>query len=228
VGFRAKVFLHVQYAIGRLAVFFMAPFVYLCVKLCGYRVRDLKKIRRECAQLFENHRGPWIICPNHLTNIDSVILAYAIAPMYEYMLHFRLLPWNLPERKNFQRNLFSTLMCYLAKCIPVSRGGDREEMKLVMEKCTYLLRRRQPNKCRKSYLWRRSIRHERSRLQGLMRLPARRPSGYVHQHPPLGRTFFPSDRCIDTRKNGTNWTQGATALCRTNHKPAIPDGGCLF
>ncbi len=141
MGLSARSFLHLQYAIGRLAVFFMAPFVYLCVRLCGYRVRDLNKIRRACALLFKNHRGPWIICPNHLTNIDSVILAYAIAPMHAYMLNFRLLPWNLPERANFQRNLFSKFMCYIAKCIPVSRGGDREEMKLVLEKCIYLLRR---------------------------------------------------------------------------------------
>lgn len=144
MGRSTRGLLHVQYAIGRLAVFLMAPFVYLCVRLCGYRVRDVKKIRRECALLFENHRGSWLICPNHLTNIDSVILAYAIAPMHAYMLNFRLLPWNLPERANFQRNFFSTAMCYLVKCIPVSRGGDREEMKLVMEKCIYLLRRRQP------------------------------------------------------------------------------------
>lgn len=144
MGFGAKVFLQVQYAIGRLAVFFLAPLVYLCVRLYGYRVRDLKKVRRECALLFKNHRGPWIICPNHLTNIDSVILAYALAPMHTYMLNFRLLPWNLPERANFQRNFVSTSLCYLTKCIPVNRGGDREEMKLVLEKCAYLLRHRQP------------------------------------------------------------------------------------
>jgi hypothetical protein len=144
VDLGAKVLLHLQYAIGRLAVFLMAPFVYLCVRLCGYRIRDLQKIRSEYAQLFKDHRGPWIICPNHLTNIDSVILAYALAPMHAYMLNFRLLPWNLPERANFQRNFFSTLLCYLVKCVPVSRGGDRDEMKLVMEKCTYLLRRQQP------------------------------------------------------------------------------------
>ena len=140
----AKVFLQVQCAMGRLAVFFLAPLVYLFVRLYGYRVRDVKKIRRECARFFKSHPGPWLICPNHLTNIDSVILAYAIAPMHTYMLNFRLLPWNLPERANFQRNFVSTTLCYLTKCIPVSRGGDREEMKRVLEKCTYLLRRRQP------------------------------------------------------------------------------------
>jgi hypothetical protein len=144
VGVSAKILLHIQYALGRLAVLFMAPLVYLGVRLCGYRVRNLKNVRRTCAQLFKNHRGPWIICPNHLTNIDSIILAYAIAPMHTYLLNFRLLPWNLPERANFQRNFISTLLCYLAKCIAVNRGGDREEMKLVLEKCIYLLRRRQP------------------------------------------------------------------------------------
>ncbi len=136
-------YLHLQYALGRLAVLLTAPVVYLCVRLFGYRIRDLKKIRRQCALLFRNHTGPWIICANHLTNIDSVILAYVIAPMHTYMFNFRLLPWNLPERANFQRNILSTLMCYLTKCIPVSRGGDREEMKRVLEKCLYLLGRRQ-------------------------------------------------------------------------------------
>ena len=144
MGLSSRAFLQLQYAIGRLAVFFLAPLVYLGVRLYGYRVRNLKRIRREWAQLAKKHRGPWIICPNHLTNIDSVVLAYALAPMHTYMLNFRLLPWNLPERANFQRNFLSTTLCYLTKCVPVSRGGDREEMKLVMEKCLYLLQRRQP------------------------------------------------------------------------------------
>lgn len=128
-----------QYTLGRFAVFALAPFVYFCVRLFGYRVRDLKKIRKECGLLFKKHNGPWIICANHLTNIDSVILAYAIAPMHRHMTQFNLLPWNLPERTNFQRNIFSAVMCYLVKCIPVRRGGDREKMKLVLEKCIYLL-----------------------------------------------------------------------------------------
>ncbi len=143
MGLSEKGSLHLQYVIGRLAVFLTAPFVYLCVRLFGYRVRNLKKVRRECALLFKDHPGPWVICANHLTNIDSVILSYAIAPITTYMFNFRVLPWNLPERANFQRNIFSTLMCYLVKCIPVSRGGDREEMKRVLEKCLYLLKRGQ-------------------------------------------------------------------------------------
>jgi len=143
VGSRERFHLHLQYLLGRLAVFLLAPFVYLSVRLFGYRIRNLQEIRRTCQRLFQDHPGPWIICANHLTNIDSVILAYALAPMHRYIRQFSLLPWNLPERANFQRNLFSTVVCYLAKCIPVNRGGDREEMKRVLDKCIYILDRKQ-------------------------------------------------------------------------------------
>jgi len=143
MGAREKILLFCQYLLGQIAVFVLAPFVYLAVRLFGYRVRDLRRIRRECGRHFAAHNGPWIICANHLTNVDSVILSYAVAPMYRYMFHFRLLPWNLPERTNFQTNILSTIMCYLVKCIPVSRGGDREEMKRVLEKCIYVLGRGQ-------------------------------------------------------------------------------------
>lgn len=132
--------LHLQYTLGRLAVFILAPFVYFCVRIFGYRVRNLRAIRRKFGLLFKEHSGPWIICANHLTNIDSVILAYAIAPMHRYMMQYSILPWNLPERANFQRNIFAALMCYLVKCVPVSRGGDRGEMRLVLERCIHLLR----------------------------------------------------------------------------------------
>lgn len=132
-----------QYFLGRLAVFIVGPLSYLASILMGYRVRDLKKIRRECLLHFKKHRGPWLICPNHLTMIDSAILAVAMLPLYRYMLQYRLLAWNLPESANFQRNLFLVIICYLAKCIPVSRGGDRDQMKSVLDKCDYLLNRKQ-------------------------------------------------------------------------------------
>jgi hypothetical protein len=64
-------------------------------------------------------------------------------PLYSYLLQYRLLPWNLPESVNFQRNLFFVVICYLTKCIPVSRGGDRDEMKSVLDKCDYLLSKKQ-------------------------------------------------------------------------------------
>jgi len=75
--------------------------------------------------------------------IDSVIVAYAIAPLYLYMLQYRLLPWNLPEQANFQSNIFLAIICYLSKCVPVHRGGDRGKMKATLDTCQYLLEKKE-------------------------------------------------------------------------------------
>jgi hypothetical protein len=49
----------------------------------------------------------------------------------------------LPERANFQRNFLLAALCYLSKCIPVGRGGNRKEMRKTLERCQYILSRRQ-------------------------------------------------------------------------------------
>ena len=85
------------------------------------------------------HPGPWLICANHLTLIDSVILAYSMIPIYRYIVHYKLLPWNVPEQMNFNRNIFVGLICFLTKCIPIIRGGDRSAVHSTMAKCAFLL-----------------------------------------------------------------------------------------
>lgn len=133
--------LETQEALGRFAVVFTAPLIFLAIKMAGYRVRRLKQIRKKISDLIRRHSGPWLICANHLTLIDSFILAYAMFPMYRYMLHFHLVPWNMPEYMNFNRNRLVGGFCYLAKCIPVIRGGDREVVKLSLEKCVRILQK---------------------------------------------------------------------------------------
>ncbi len=131
--------LRFQYAMGRAAVFIAAPLVFLAMKIAGYRIRDLRQVRQRVQKLMEGHRGPWLICANHLTLIDSVILAYAMFPGYRYMFRYQLMPWNLPEKMNFNRSKAVRTACYLSKCIPVVRGGDRGEVKATLEKCAFLL-----------------------------------------------------------------------------------------
>lgn len=133
--------LHLQYFFGRMAVFITAPMIVLLIKAAGYRVPNLKKHRKDMAALFTAHPGPWVLCANHLTLIDSAVLSYIMFPAWRYLLHYRLLAWNLPEKRNFQRNPVMTLLCYLLKCIPVVRGGDRKDIKACYEKCGHLLGR---------------------------------------------------------------------------------------
>lgn len=128
-----------QYFMGRLAVFIVGPMVIGAVRLAGYRIRGLSRFRRQVAKIMGRHAGPWLICPNHLTLIDSFILAYAMFPLHRYMLRYHLVPWNVPEYMNFNRNVFVGLLCYLLKCVPVKRGGDRADVRLTLEKCKFLL-----------------------------------------------------------------------------------------
>lgn len=128
-----------QYVMGRALVFLTVPLMALAVKLAGYRIRNLKKVRRAVKNLMIRHPGPWLICANHLTLIDSVILAHAMMPPYRYLFRFRDLPWNIPEHMNFNRNPALRALCFLAKCIPVVRGGDRGRVKSSLEKCLFVL-----------------------------------------------------------------------------------------
>jgi hypothetical protein len=134
----------IQYLLGWVAIFVLGPLYFAIIRLMGYRVRNLREIRRECAQLLRTHEGPWIFCANHLTMIDSGILSYALYSLPHHFLRYRQLPWNLPERNNFQQNIFLAILCYLAKCIPINRGGDREEMKKTLDKCNTVLEWNQP------------------------------------------------------------------------------------
>ena len=140
--FRAKALLLLQIGLCRMAAFILAPCYFAVIRLMGYRIRNLRAIRQACRSEFQRHEGPWLICANHLTVADSLILSYAMLSLPAHLRLYRWIPWNLPERNNF-RNPFLVLLCYLSKCIPVQRGGPREETKRTLDKCTYLLSRRQ-------------------------------------------------------------------------------------
>jgi hypothetical protein len=136
---KSRNLLHLQNFIGRVSILALAPLYFFATKLFFYRVRDLKEIRRRCAGEFAKHKGGWIICSNHLTMIDSFILSYSMFSLREHIIHYKKMPWNLPEWTNYKDNFFLTALCYLSKCIPINRGGSREKMKEALDKCVYLL-----------------------------------------------------------------------------------------
>jgi 1-acyl-sn-glycerol-3-phosphate acyltransferase len=137
---KSRVFIQVQNILGRIAILIIAPLYFFIAKILFYRVQNLKEIRRQCVSEFARHKGSWIVCANHLTMIDSFILGYATFSLRQHITGYKKLPWNLPERSNFQSNIFLAVFCYLAKCIPIDRGGSREKIKNTLDKCVYLMR----------------------------------------------------------------------------------------
>ena len=131
-----------QREVGRvIGPFWIPPIVFFLRFILGYRVDNIVELREQYRQLREASDAPILICPNHLTLIDSIIIAWALVPWWRYVIHFDLMPWNTPERKNFARTGVTRLLVFIAKCIPISRGGERGKVANVLTRVTHLLRR---------------------------------------------------------------------------------------
>jgi len=82
-----------------------------------------------------------LICANHLTLIDSIMITLALGSGSYWLRHPDELPWNTPESTNFGRTWFERVLIFLAKCIPITRGGAREGVGEVLERVKHLLAR---------------------------------------------------------------------------------------
>ncbi len=107
----------------------------------GYRIRDAERLRKRYRELTAGGAGPILLCANHLTLIDSFLVGWALGSPGWYLRQFDRLPWNTPEATNFAFGAWSRVASYLGKCIPVVRGGKREEVAAVLAQVVHLLER---------------------------------------------------------------------------------------
>jgi len=129
-----------QREVGRvMGPFWIPPMVFFLRFVLGYRIENVVALREEYKRLREESDAPLLICPNHLTLIDSIVLAWAVVPWWKYVIRWNEMPWNTPERKNFARTGVTRILVFVAKCIPVSRGGERQEVAEVLNRVTHLL-----------------------------------------------------------------------------------------
>ncbi|MCX7981761.1 MAG: 1-acyl-sn-glycerol-3-phosphate acyltransferase [Syntrophales bacterium] len=132
----------IQETLARVTSFFVVSAYFLFLKYKGYQVRNLRLIRKRWKALLREHPGPWLICPNHLTMIDSFLVTFGLFSFFDHFRYYRRIPWNLPEKVNFYKNVFYSCALYLAKCIPIRRGGSREEVLGTLAKCHCLLQKK--------------------------------------------------------------------------------------
>jgi 1-acyl-sn-glycerol-3-phosphate acyltransferase len=133
-----------QREIGRLLAPLWIPLVVGILRLyLGYRIAGHAALREKFARIRDAREAsgaPLLICANHLTLIDSFLVAWALAPAWRYVLFFDELPWNLPERANFGSTLPQRALSWVMKCILISRGGERGEVGSVLERVVALTR----------------------------------------------------------------------------------------
>lgn len=109
----------------------------------GYRIQRLRRTRRAFEALMGRERVPWVICANHLTLIDSLVIQWAMAPGWRLFLRPDRFAWNLPDRHNISRTWSLRLLGYVGKCVPVLRDGPPEEGRRTLDKVAFLLSRGQ-------------------------------------------------------------------------------------
>ncbi len=104
----------------------------------GYRLSGMRAVRRVFDQAARRRR-PVIICANHLTMVDSLLIHHALSSLVRMMVDFRRLSWNVPAIENFQQSRGLRLVTYLGKTIPIDRAGSPEHHREVLDKLTWLV-----------------------------------------------------------------------------------------
>jgi hypothetical protein len=73
--------------------------------------------------------------------VDSAYLHWSLAPLRQYLVHYRRFSWNVAALEHFERNAALKAIVYLGKVVPVDRGGDDPHRKAVMDKLRWLASR---------------------------------------------------------------------------------------
>ena len=139
---RTRFALAVQREVGRITSFFWIPAsAFAMVVVMRYRIKDAANLRRRFRALVRESDRPVLICANHLTMVDSALVAWALGGTWWYLFNYRWLPWNIPEYNNFASLWINRVGVWVAKCIPIVRGGPRQDVSGVLKRIKYLLSR---------------------------------------------------------------------------------------
>jgi 1-acyl-sn-glycerol-3-phosphate acyltransferase len=142
VRLRTRLGLAVQRAVGRLLSIFWIPATAFAMHVVmRYRIPNASKLRRRFRRLVKESDEPILICANHLTMVDSAVVAWALGGSWWYLFNYRWMPWNLPEYRNYAGKWFNRVGVWILKCIPIRRGGRREEVSATLKRIQYLLSR---------------------------------------------------------------------------------------
>lgn len=104
----------------------------------GYRIENLRAIRGQFAAL-ASRSSPILICANHLTFVDSLLIVWALAPARFYARRYNHLSWNVPADDVFGRRWLCRAILRVTKCIPIDRNGSMRHKDRVLQLCAHLL-----------------------------------------------------------------------------------------
>ena len=91
----------------------------------SYRILKIKEIRKQFKSIMEKTSDPLLICSNHLTYIDSVLLTLAFSSCRDYLINFHTMAWNFPKTTHMKKNFFYKFISYIGKCIFIDVGAPK-------------------------------------------------------------------------------------------------------
>jgi 1-acyl-sn-glycerol-3-phosphate acyltransferase len=103
-----------------------------------WKVVGTDEARRTYAKVRESD-APLLICANHLTMFDSVVIEWALGSPWWYVMNYSALAWNTPARENFASTFWKRALVWLMKCVPIVRGGDRRDIGHTLNQLAYLM-----------------------------------------------------------------------------------------
>jgi len=139
LSFRARLALRVQGVVSQAFTLLTYYSLEAWLRFRRYRIPDQGRIRTEFAALVGDRRGPLLVCANHLTLIDSLIIQWALAPGWRLFVRPGWFFWNLPDKYNMSVNPFVRVLGYFGKCVLVLRKGPPEEARRALDKVAFLL-----------------------------------------------------------------------------------------
>lgn len=104
-----------------------------------YSILAIQDIRKQFNSITKNNSDPLLICSNHLTYIDSVLLTLAFSSCKGYLINFHTMAWNFPKTTHMKKNFFYKFISYIGKCIFIELDASSENMNQPMKIAKYLL-----------------------------------------------------------------------------------------
>jgi len=108
-----------------------------------YKIRNSKELRRQYISIKQKVKNqPVLICMNHLTRIDPLILDKILTSSLESFFHYSSTPWYVVEKKMIPFVLrIANIILRWPKVIQITKCGSREELAKHMGQIKQLLAR---------------------------------------------------------------------------------------
>ena len=120
-------YIRLQRVINISTFFFSATVMFFIFRfILRYKVENISELRKYYQKLMSDPR-PLLICANHLTYIDSIIIIWALGSPFWYLRNFSALSWNLSAAQ-YSKNLFFRFVCYLGKGLVIEREGSKSHL----------------------------------------------------------------------------------------------------